>query len=118
MDLSEPFLSLDSGVKDDGSTGLQDFLVDRSQSDSEIGQDERHRKGFLSKMMLKLKLRERQVIRLYYGLDTGVASSLGEIANRFGISRERVRQIRKMGLINLEQYLRLPLDNGTINGHA
>ena len=42
-----------------------------------------------------LEKREQDVIRLRYGLDDGVPRTLDQIGRRFGLSRERVRQIER-----------------------
>ena len=42
-----------------------------------------------------LEQREQDVIRLRYGLDDGVPRTLDQIGRKFGLSRERVRQIER-----------------------
>ena len=42
-----------------------------------------------------LEEREQDVIRMRYGLDDGVPRTLDQIGRRFGLSRERVRQIER-----------------------
>ena len=46
-------------------------------------------------MIDTLEKREQDVIRLRYGLDDGVPRTLDQIGRRFGLSRERVRQIER-----------------------
>jgi RNA polymerase primary sigma factor len=48
-----------------------------------------------------LDAREREVIRLYFGLDGSSGRNLREIATEFGLSRERVRQIKQRALRRL-----------------
>ena len=52
----------------------------------------------------KLPTRLRQLVRLAYGLDGQGVHSLAEIGRQWGISRERVRQLRNNALV----LLRLP----------
>jgi RNA polymerase primary sigma factor len=47
--------------------------------------------------------RERQVVRLRYGLDGGREHTLGEIADKLGVTSERVRQIESAALSKLRQ---------------
>jgi RNA polymerase nonessential primary-like sigma factor len=46
-------------------------------------------------VLATLEDREQQVIRMRYGLDDGQPRTLDQIGRRFGLSRERVRQIER-----------------------
>ena len=46
---------------------------------------------------------EREVIKLYFGIGIPYALSLDEIAMKFGLTRERVRQIKEKGIKRLKQ---------------
>jgi RNA polymerase primary sigma factor len=118
LNLSEPFASLSFNAKGEDISEFHNSLIDHAQPNPEIVIEEKLRKGFLSRLMMGLDSRERQIIRLYYGLDSGVSKSLGEISNRFGISRERIRQIMKKGMFRLKEIVSLPMNNREINGHA
>ena len=60
-----------------------------------------------------LKDRERDVIRMYFGIDREYALTLNEIGEEFGLTRERVRQIKERQFVafdtarsrKLRQYL-------------
>ena len=56
-----------------------------------------------SAVLLTLKPREEQVIRMRYGLDDGVGCTLEEVGQRFSVSRERIRQIEVQALRKLRQ---------------
>ena len=45
---------------------------------------------------------EREVIKMYYGIGIPHALSLDEIAMKFGLTRERVRQIKEKALKRLK----------------
>jgi RNA polymerase nonessential primary-like sigma factor len=47
--------------------------------------------------------REQAVIRLRYGLEDGQPRTLDQIGKRFGLSRERVRQIEREVMSKLRQ---------------
>jgi RNA polymerase primary sigma factor len=59
--------------------------------------------------MATLGEREAEVIRGFYGLDSGEPATLEEIGGRLGLSRERIRQIKDMALAKLR--LPSPLAN-------
>ena len=48
-----------------------------------------------------LKEREREVIRMYFGIDREYALTLNEIGEEFGLTRERVRQIKEKAIRRL-----------------
>ena len=50
-----------------------------------------------------LEEREQDVIRLLYGLDDGVPRTLDQIGRKFGLSRERVRQIEREVMAKLRE---------------
>ena len=55
----------------------------------------------ISQMMNILKHREKEVIILLYGLNGREAKSLKDVSKYLGLTSERVRQIKEMGLIKL-----------------
>ncbi len=64
---------------------------------------EESRRDAIRAAMQHLSERERKVLTLYYGLDGGESKTLSEIAVMFGVSRERVRQLRDRALGRLRQ---------------
>jgi len=62
-------------------------------------------KGILSEIkgaLDKLNERERAIIRMYYGLDEMTPMTLEEIGDLYGLTRERIRQIKNVALLKLE----------------
>lgn len=56
----------------------------------------------LKRILTTLAPREAEIIKLYYGLEGKRPHTLEEIGRRFGLSRERARQIKKKALIKLK----------------
>jgi RNA polymerase primary sigma factor len=97
-------VSLNRAVGDDDSCRLGDFLQD-------LKSEEPVRKASLAllrekvqRILLNLPERERKILSLRYGLESGSTRTLEEIATIFQLSRERVRQIEAKAL----QRLRVP----------
>jgi RNA polymerase primary sigma factor len=94
-----PAISLNTNVFDD--IELIDTIVDQEEK-----VDEKLVK-FVEKLIDSLKdEREKEIIRMYFGLsnnDYGTSKTLEEISKKFGISRERVRQIKFDALKSLEK---------------
>jgi len=61
------------------------------------------RKEEVSELLDSLSDRERQVIRLRYGLEDGKTHTLEEIGNTLNVTRERVRQIEARAMEKLRK---------------
>ena len=70
---------------DDGATEEQIF----------IDYNREELKNTIAQMLKMLNSREKQVIMLRFGFNDGEKSTLEEIGNKFGLTRERIRQIEK-----------------------
>jgi RNA polymerase nonessential primary-like sigma factor len=57
----------------------------------------------MRRVIATLDEREQNVIRLRYGLDDGQPRTLDQIGKRFGLSRERVRQIEREVMSKLRE---------------
>jgi len=57
----------------------------------------------IERVLVNLKEREADVLRLSFGLNGIPPMTLEEIANNLGLTRERIRQIREKGLRNLRK---------------
>jgi RNA polymerase sigma factor (sigma-70 family) len=97
---AEP-VSLESPIGADGDTELADIVADLSAptpfdvvADSMLGDE-------LEKLLSPLDERERQILRLRYGLDRGDPRTLEEVGNELNLTRERIRQIERTALSKL-----------------
>jgi RNA polymerase primary sigma factor len=94
--------SLDTPVGDEG-TVLQDLLED----DAAAGPDELALEAVgreaLDAALAVLSERERKVLTLRFGLDTGEPSTLEEVGAVMGFSRERARQVERSALAALRR---------------
>jgi RNA polymerase primary sigma factor len=82
---------------------LGDLLPDERAEDSLPRIDRELLKSRVAKALTVLDDRERQIIRLRYGLADGQIHTLGSIGAMFSISRERVRQIECQALEKLRR---------------
>ncbi|BAU96252.1 RNA polymerase sigma factor SigB [Corynebacterium suranareeae] len=88
-------VSLDMPVGADEEAPLGDFIEDSEATDAESAVVASMRHSDIRAVLNTLEPREQDVIRLRYGLDDGVPRTLDQIGRRFGLSRERVRQIER-----------------------
>jgi RNA polymerase sigma factor (sigma-70 family) len=101
-DTAQAITSLDTPIGDDGAA-LQDFLED----DSAVGPDELAVEAVgreaLEQVLNALPERERQVLILRFGLDSGTPRTLEEVGAVMGFSRERARQVERDALAALRR---------------
>ena len=101
-DTAQAITSLDTPIGDDGAA-LQDFLED----DSAVGPDELAVEAVgreaLEQVLAALPERERQVLVLRFGLDSGTPRTLEEVGAVMGFSRERARQVERDALAALRR---------------
>ena len=93
--------SLDAKFREEEEHSLLDVLADDGQDSPD---DEVMRgclRGQISTALDSLVEREAEIISLYFGLDGEEPLTLDQIGGRFGLTRERVRQIKEKALLRL-----------------
>jgi RNA polymerase primary sigma factor len=100
--MSQDPLSLDSPVGNEDDTNLGDFIEDaRAEAPGEVAIRDLL-KAAVDEALADLNERERQVVRLRFGLDDeGQVRTLEEVGKAFGVTRERIRQIESKTLAKL-----------------
>ena len=93
--------SLDTPFADDDKNSLLDIIPDSlsDEPDKELHLDSL--KEEVSSALSTLKDRERDVIMMYFGINYEYALTLNEIGEEFGLTRERVRQIKEKAIRSL-----------------
>lgn len=91
-------ISLNQPLSAEGELGLEDILFQNRIPSAEQGIVERSVKKSLRGVLGDLKEREREILKLRYGLDHDTSLTLKQIGDRIGVSRERVRQIQEEAL--------------------
>jgi RNA polymerase primary sigma factor len=109
--------SLDRPLGADGDSTLMAFIPDRRSAPPDAIDSPRELNERVQALLGTLKDREREIVGLRFGLHDGYRYTLTEIAQRFNLTRERIRQIVASALgrlkhpalqHHLDQYLELP----------
>ncbi|MBD3232502.1 MAG: sigma-70 family RNA polymerase sigma factor [candidate division Zixibacteria bacterium] len=101
LKISNSHLSLDAPFSVSEDNSLIDILEDEFQPSPDETLLDESLKIEIGKALGSLTPREAEVINLYFGLNHEKALTLEEIGARFGLTRERVRQIKEKAIKRL-----------------
>jgi RNA polymerase sigma factor (sigma-70 family) len=95
-------VSANSPIGEEGETELIDVLVTPDDpGDDPV--DRRELSDALDVAMADLQPRDREILRLRFGFETGEVETLEKVAKHYGITRERVRQLELQAVSRLRQ---------------
>lgn len=105
MMLKQP-LSLDQTVGDSDENEFGDFINDHREFDPLARANHDALTTELKEAMEVLSWREREILKLRYGLGDGYCYTLEEVGRIFQVTRERIRQIENKAVQKLQQPFR------------
>ena len=94
-------LDAPAGEKEDATLGVLLEDIFSPQPQEELVRQELKRT--MDELLSMLTDRQQMVLRLHFGMEDGVCYSLEQISIRFGISKERVRQIERQAMDRLQK---------------
>ena len=101
MKISRRHHSLNAPFRDSDKNSLIDIIEDDGQIDPDEPLMAESLKDEIRQSLDTLKDRERQVIKMYFGIGRDYALTLNEIGEEFSLTRERVRQIKEKAIRRL-----------------
>lgn len=101
MDASQHAIALERPVGDDGDSEFGDFIEDQETISPVESATQNLLEETIEEVLAELTPRQSHILRLRFGLGGGEPHTLEEIANKFGLSRERIRQLEKEALRRL-----------------
>lgn len=103
LKMSRQPLSLDQPVSDHDESYFGEFLEDHRDDDPLRDANREALKGRIEEAMAGLNYREREILRMRFGLADGYSYTLEEVGKVFSVTRERVRQIESKAVRKLQQ---------------
>ena len=116
MKMARQPLSLDQPVGDHDDSYFGEFLEDYRDDDPLYETNQEALKSRIAEVMEGLNYREREILRLRYGLADGYTYTLEEVGKIFSVTRERVRQIESKAVRKLQQPYRSRSLAGFLDG--
>ncbi|MBP8261014.1 MAG: sigma-70 family RNA polymerase sigma factor [Verrucomicrobia bacterium] len=97
--------SLDAPIGDDESNNFAEIVQDENASTPFEELKDKTVTRMLREMVKTLDPRESTILRYRFGLDGGSEKTLEEVGQKFGVTRERVRQIQNIALNKLRRMI-------------
>jgi len=97
--------SLDAPVGDDDSNNFSEMVEDERAVNPYDELEDKTVVNMLQDMVKHLDEREATILRYRFGLDGGTEKTLEEVGKKFGVTRERVRQIQNLALRKLRKMI-------------
>jgi len=97
--------SLDAPIGDDDSNNFGEVVEDENADTPYEQLEEKTVTGMLQEMVKTLDPREATILRFRFGLDGGNEKTLEDVGKKFGVTRERVRQIQNIALRKMRKMI-------------
>ncbi|MCL5733654.1 MAG: sigma-70 family RNA polymerase sigma factor [Patescibacteria group bacterium] len=102
--ISQEILSIEAPLGDKEDSTLSDFIPDeRSLTPSQLTTHSLL-KDLIQEILVDLSEREREILKMRFGLDDGVTHTLEEVGKVFHVTRERIRQIEAKALEKIKEH--------------
>ncbi|MEX0876767.1 MAG: RNA polymerase sigma factor RpoD [Phycisphaerales bacterium] len=106
MSISKHPVSLDRPVGESEDSNFGDFIEDTNQDAPAVAAARDMLRGRIEMVLKTLTYREREIIKLRYGIGDGYTYTLEEVGRIFKVTRERVRQVEAKAIRKLQHPVR------------
>jgi RNA polymerase primary sigma factor len=103
LSISGKHISVDAPFKDDDEHGLLDVLSSTDTPDTDTYLMNESLRKEIERSLRTLTEREREVLKMFYGIGYKAEMSLDEIGMKYDLTRERVRQLKEKAIRRLRQ---------------
>ena len=98
--------SLDAKISADDDTSFGDLVSDERAEDPFATLRDKDLREEVGDLLDVLDPRERKIISFRFGLAGGKERTLEEVGHKFGVTRERIRQLQNIALLKMRKALR------------
>ena len=98
--------SLDAPMNDEDGTQFSEIVGDDNAVDPSENLSDKNLQEEVADLLRVLDEREKKIIMSRFGLDGGSTRTLEEVGEKFGVTRERIRQLQNIALAKLRRALR------------
>jgi len=116
LKISKYPISLDRPIGEGDDSYFGDFIEDESTESPVTAATHRMLRDKIEMSLQTLSFREREIIKLRYGIGIGYTYTLEEVGKIFKVTRERVRQIEAKSLRKLQHPIRSRMLAGFVEG--
>ena len=116
MKISKHPISLDRPIGESDDSYFGDFIEDDATESPVIAASREMLKEQIDSVLSTLTFREREIIKLRYGIGDGYTYTLEEVGRIFRVTRERVRQIEAKAVRKLQHPVRARRLSGFLDG--
>jgi RNA polymerase primary sigma factor len=102
LDISKVHVSLDAPLRDEEANSLYDVMLNGDSLNPEDGLMDNSLRQEIDRSLAMLGDRESEILRFYFGLNGYQTHTLEECGDEFGVTRERVRQIKDKAIKKLK----------------
>ena len=108
MKISQKIISLEMPVgEDDNDSVLAEFIEDEKTISPFLQAGRTLLQERLKEILSDLMPREQKILKMRFGIDNGVTHTLEEVGLKFGVTRERIRQIEAKALDKIRKHKKL-----------
>ena len=107
MEISQKTVSLETPVGDEGDSLLVEFIEDEKVESPSRGAAKALLQQRLNEILGDLTDREKKILEMRFGLEDGVIHTLQQVGEKFGVTRERIRQIEAKALDKIREHQEL-----------
>ncbi|NLB26775.1 MAG: sigma-70 family RNA polymerase sigma factor [Bacteroidales bacterium] len=106
MNFSNIHVSMDAPLRDEELNNMYDIMLNEDSPSPDTELIDSSLRKEIERSLSTLSQREADIIRYYFGLNNYQPHTLEEIGDEFGLTRERVRQIKEKAIKKLKNHYR------------